>query len=133
MILEFVLWLVNSNYATHRFRTLLIDQDPLGNDVVKRYGRHWTYNCAVQLEDYVAQFPNADGERRDETIWGVSKIPFEMKIFKDRSMNEEFTNQTKDIGVLSEESQKVLVQATVLADNKFVHLKQCLVKVYDQV
>ena len=37
-----------------------------------------------------------------------------------------------DIGVLSTEVQKVYAQARVLADNKFLHIDYCLVKVYDK-
>jgi len=112
----------------------LWDTDPLGNEVIKRYGRHWTYQCAVQLEDYKTIDPlNVDGSRVAESEWGITAIPFEMKIFNDISFTEDHEENTaKDIGVLSQGDQKVYVQAKVLAANKFVHLGYCLVKVYDE-
>lgn len=111
----------------------LWDTDPVGNEVIKRYGRHWVYQCAVLLEDYQAVKPNAGGDRVAESEWGQTSIPFELKIFSDDTFTTEFgdTDQ-RDIGVLSEEEQKVYVQGQVMVENKFLHLGYCLVKVYDE-
>ena len=35
----------------------LIDKDPVGNTIIKRYGKHWNLGCKVKVSDVVTVAP----------------------------------------------------------------------------
>ena len=60
------------------------DTDPLGNDVIFRYGKHWNLECLVKLEQTVSILPQVDGTRSDtESFIETTNLPFSLNIYKD--------------------------------------------------
>ena len=61
----------------------LTDIDPLGNEVVLRYGKHWNLQCRVMLEDTLTVNPLVDGIHVEEVHTESTTLPFKLSIFSD--------------------------------------------------
>jgi len=108
----------------------LVDVDPLGNQIVKRYGKYWNLGCRVKITDTLgANITDASGEsvttspESEET-----ELSFSLKAYRKSDYTGELP-EVIDISEDSEESAKIYIEASVNSAVHNLHIHECVVKV----